>query len=317
MLELYTYEKGIRRLTPTLPLLRRLSKRRILFWLDMTSPTSSELAMLKDGLGLHSLILEDFQMSGTLPKVDVLKNGIFVVLYGIEDTDPLHLFEVNFFLSKRFLITGHARLHHSCEQLKQDKERLGLLFRRGADFLMHALIDEEIDHYFPVLQKVDDRLDRLQDRVLHSTDPGLLNKLFAIKRSLLDVRKNAFPQREVIGLLAKRDSPFISSDCELYFRDVNDHMFRLTYMLDSFRDIISTTLDVHLSVVSNKMNEVMKVLTIIATIMMPLTLITGIYGMNFRFMPELAWKYGYFFSLLVMAVVAVLFLLYFKRKRWL
>jgi magnesium transporter len=172
-------------------------------------------------------------------------------------------------------------------------------------------------HYLPVLESIEDQLDDTEEEIFTDAKPELLRHILALKRTVLRLKKTVFPQREVINHLARNEYEFVQTRTQAYFRDVYDHLYRMAEMTESFRDMSTAMVEAYLSTVSNRMNEIMKVLTTITTIFMPLTVITGIYGMNFKHMPELEWRFGYFFVIGIMVVVVLSLLSYFKQKRWL
>jgi magnesium transporter len=222
---------------------------------------------------------------------------------------------MNFVLGKNFLLTIHKERIQSFDSLKSDRSRLQSLLSRGPDFLLHRLMDAEVDFYFPVLDEIEDQIDGLEEEVYKNVDHKVLGRLFRLKRQLLLIRKSVGPQKEVVLMLTQKSFPFISDPASAYFRDIYDHTIRINESIDDYREILSNTLEVHLSMVSNRMNEVMKALTIVATIMLPLTVLTGIYGMNLN-IPESHFDIMYYIVLSLMAVIAVGMIFYFKRKRW-
>ena len=187
----------------------------------------------------------------------------------------------------------------------------------GADYLAYALIDAVVDNYFVVLEGVGETLEFLEEELVADPRPETLQTIHNLKRDMIILRKSVWPLREVVGGLLRGEPSLIGESITVYLRDVYDHTIQVIDTIETFRDMISGMLDIYLSSVSNRMNEVMKVLTIIATIFIPLTLIAGLYGMNFKYMPELEWRWGYPLVWLVMLTVAVLMLLYFRRKKWL
>lgn len=193
----------------------------------------------------------------------------------------------------------------------------GIIRKKGADYLLYSLIDALVDDYFVLLEKIGDEIDVLEEEVLERPEKETVQRIHQLKRNLVELRKTIWPLREVLSSLYRDVPPLIEKETVPYFRDVYDHTIQIADTVETFRDIVSGLLDVYLSSVSNKTNEVMKVLTIIATIFMPLTFIAGIYGMNFEYMPELRWKWGYPAVLAVMGVIAVIMVIYFRKKKWL
>jgi len=186
----------------------------------------------------------------------------------------------------------------------------------GADYLAYCLIDAVVDNYFTILEKIGEKIETAEEHIIDMPGTSALQEIYGYKREMIYLRKSVWPLREVIGGLERIESPLIHKATKIYLRDLYDHTIQIMDTVETFRDMLSGMLDVYLSSVSNKLNEVMKVLTIIATIFIPLTFIAGVYGMNFRYMPELAWRAGYFIVLGLMAVVAIVMIVYFRRKKW-
>jgi magnesium transporter len=305
MIDAYIFENGLKKAS--------VLKTKNPIWVDLSDPSRQDLEKLKQTFRLHQLTLEDMSKTGNRVKIEHFDEYLFLILYGVEKDTP---FQMNFALGKNFLVTTHKGKISSFEDLKGDKADLGLLLHKGLDFLLHRLIDREIDDYFPVLEKIEDQIDSLEEEVYRSFDHKVLGRLFRLKRQLLTIRRKASPQKEVMILLSNKSSAFISEPAAAYYRDIYDHIIRINESIDDYREILSNTLEVHLSMVSNRMNEVMKALTIVATIMMPLTVLTGIYGMNLN-IPESHFDFTYYAVLFFMAVIAIVMLFYFRRKRWL
>ena len=200
------------------------------------------------------------------------------------------------------------------ERIRTDRGRIR---RMGADYLAYSLLDAIVDNYFMVLEKIGEKIEDIEDELIKNPAQEVLHAIHSLKRELVFLRKSVWPLREVISRLERWDSHLIDKSMDIYLRDVYDHTIQVIDALETFRDMLSGMLDIYLSSVSNRMNEVMKVLTIIATIFIPLTLITGIYGMNFKYMPELDWSWGYPMVYIAMLIVSGVMLVYFRRKRWL
>jgi magnesium transporter len=186
----------------------------------------------------------------------------------------------------------------------------------GSDNLLYQVIDSLVDNYFPVIDMLDTRIDKIENEVFSNPTESTLKQIFSQKNDILFLRRAISPQRETINLLAKGDHSFISPATGIYFRDIGDNLMFILDTIETYRDTLSSSLDAYLSNITNKTNEIMKTLTVIATIMMPLTLITGIYGMNFKYMPEITWKFGYLGAYAIMALVACGMLIYFKKNKW-
>ena len=310
-------KKGLVKKEVTIPELQRLAASKIPFWLDLMNLQNKHLFQILSIFNIHKLVMEDCTSKDTRTKVEQFDDYNFLVIHGVaRQNGSIHTTEIDIIQGKHWVISVHYHASETFEWLKKNQVKLSQILKRGSDFMMHALIDMEVDNYFPLLESVEEELEKLEDKVIEDSKPNLLNDLFTLKRQLLHVRKEIAPQREVMVALARRHVPHISSAAEVYFRDIYDHLIRITDTLDNYRETASNILEIHLSVTSNKMNEIMKVLTVIATIMMPLTVIGSIYGMNFKHMPELEWKWGYYAVLGFMALISISMLYYFRRRGW-
>jgi len=200
------------------------------------------------------------------------------------------------------------------ERIRMERGRIR---KMGADYLAYSLIDEIVDNYFLILEKLGEKIEDMEDALVTNPTPETLQAIHGLKREMIFLRKSVWPLREVISRLERWESPLIDKSIAIYLRDVYDHTIQVIDAIETFRDMLSGMLDIYLSSISNRMNEIMKVLTMIATIFIPLTLIAGIYGMNFKYMPELESPWGYPMIYLVMLVIGIIMVIYFRRKRWL
>lgn len=288
-------------------------------WLDFEDPTEDEQKLLSEVFHFHPLAIEDCIAVMHHPKLDLYEGYIYLVLHGINFNLAHERFathELDVFLGPTFLVTYHKRRMRSIAAAREDCRKTGLTMARGLDFLVHTILDRMVDNYFPVLQMMEKRIEAIEAQVVERPSPEILKQIFKLKRELLWLKRVSFPQRDVILRLYRDDSQLVSPQAQLYFRDIYDHLYRMTEIADSYRDMTMGVLDAYLTSVSNRMNEIMKVLTIFASIMLPLTLIAGIYGMNFENMPELKWHNGYYYVLAGMGVLALVMLIYFKKKKW-
>lgn len=269
--------------------------------------------------GLHPLILEDILNTDQRPKAEDFTDYIFIVLKNIQpDAAPnLHAEQISILLGPNFVLSFQEKagtlFDPIRERIRTDKGRIR---KAGADYLAHHLMDAIVDQYFVVLEDIDDKIELLEDDLIRKTTPDKLQAIHLLKRELILLRKSLWPLREAIGLLQRSDSPLIADSDLIYFKDISDHIIAVVDTVDTFRDMLAGMLDIYLSYASMRMNQVMKVLTIIATIFMPLTFLAGIYGMNFANMPELGWRWGYFAVLGVMLTIALGMLMLFRRKKW-
>lgn len=270
---------------------------------------------------LHPLIMEDVVNTGQRPKLEDFESYLFIVLKML-DFDPKEGIvseQVSLILGKNYLISFQEKVGDIFNSIRERiRSGKGRIRKMGADYLTYALIDAIVDHYFVIIEKLGERIEGMEDSLINNPDPKILQTIHGLRRdTIYYLRKNVWPLREVISGIQRSGSTIIDKKTEAFFRDVYDHTIQAIDTVETFRDMLSSMLDIYLSSMSNKMNEIMKVLTIIATIFIPLTFIAGVYGMNFKFMPELNWRVGYFIVLGLMALVAILMLVYFRRRRWL
>ncbi len=270
---------------------------------------------------LHPLLLEDILNTTQRPKLEDFEDYIFTVLkmlYYKEEKDiRIEAEQVSFVLGANFLISFQEREGDVFNSVREGlREGKGSIRKKGADYLAYSLLDAIVDNYFLVLEKIGEKIEFMEEKLVKNPDPKLLRTIHELKREIIFMRRSVWPLREIIGALEKIDSPVVKESTKIYLRDVYDHTIQVIETIETFRDIISGMLDIYLSSINNKMNEIMKVLTIIGTIFIPLTFITGIYGMNFVYMPELGWKFGYFAVLLVMLIILIGMIFYFKKKKW-
>ncbi|NPV80678.1 MAG: magnesium/cobalt transporter CorA [Firmicutes bacterium] len=225
--------------------------------------------------------------------------------------------EFDIFVGANFIVTFHWDKLEFVAKLHEEYRASQQLMEKGIGFLLQQILGRLVDEYFPLLDRIEDRLEAIENRIFLSPSQELLSEAFVLRRGILRVRKSLSPQREVLSAILRRDQPFMRPVDRAYFMDVYDHVLRLFDLVDNHHDLLSAALDAYLSSISNRMNEIMKVLTIITTIMMPLSVIAGIYGMNFEYMPELRLRYGYPAALGLMALVSAGMIWFFRRKKWL
>ena len=291
------------------------------FWLDLTAPTVEDIEKLRELFGFHPLALEDALHFGQRPKLDHYQDYVFVVFYGAReyapgDTDVLR--EVQMFISGKYLVTLHE---DSMPVLDEQRSRLKGLVLHSEQFLLYRVFDALTDSFFPVLARMDNEIDELEVAVLAGPTDEQLQRLFALKRSLVAMRKVVTPQRDLfarsIDQLSALDG--LELDERDYFRDVYDHLIRISDLIDSYRDLLSGATDLYLSTVSNRQNEVMKQLAIVGTIFLPLSFITGFFGMNFAWMVRdgIASTWSFFVLGLGSLLATCVFLVrFFRRKGW-
>ena len=270
--------------------------------------------------GLHPLVLEDILNTDQRPKMEDYGDYIYLVLKNFHGQENGNLLsdQVSIILGKGFILSFQERESGLFDSIKDKiSKNKGRIRKEGADYLAHAIIDNIVDNYFIVLENLEEKIEYLEDDLVKKTTPSTLEAIHILKRELILLRKSLWPLREAISSLERSDSPLINKSTVVYFKDIYDHTIAIIDTVETFRDMLSGMLDIYLSTISNRLNEVMKVLTIIATIFMPLTFLAGVYGMNFKYMPELEYRWGYFCVLGIMLVIALLMLRYFKKKKWL
>jgi len=288
-------------------------------WVDVTGLADIDLIQkLGEAFGLSSLSLEDVVNVHQRPKAEEFPDYIFAVVRMVRPGVGTDSEQLSLFFGANFVLSFQER-PGDCfdpvrERLRRDRGRLR---QQGTDFLAYTLIDAVIDGYFPVLERYGEEIDGLEDAVIATPDRRHVQRLHLIKRDMLLLRRSVWPMREMINMLIRDESPFVSSQTRLYLRDAYDHTIQLMDIVETYREISTGLTDVYLSSMSAKLNEVMKLLTVIATIFIPLTFLAGVWGMNFAFMPELGWRFGYPAALSLMLVVAAALVWYFWRKGWL
>jgi magnesium transporter len=270
---------------------------------------------------LHPLVLEDILNTDQRPKMEDYEEYLFLILKMItydEAQKLLHMEQVSVIVGPRFVISFQESEGDVFESVRERlRKGKGRIRKQGPDYLAYALMDAVVDNYFLVLEKIGEDIEELEEEVIGKAVPETVESIHNLKRELLFLRKSVWPLREAVASLEKGESSLIQERTTVYLRDVYDHTIQVIDTIETYRDMVSGMMDVYLSSLSNRMNEVMKVLTIIATLFIPLTFIAGIYGMNFKYMPELEWHDGYFVVWAVMIAVAVSMLFYFRKKKWL
>jgi len=291
-----------------------------LLWVDIEGFNEAEIAQLEKAFNFHPLAIEDCISTSQRPKIDKYDDYLFTILHAAHLKPKkfgIETIELNSFVGKNYIVTVHGVSIPSINSIKARCKKNPALMSKGSSELFYLIVDAMIDNYFPILDKLDNEIDKVEKGIFENPGEKLLDKLFSLKNDTLALRRIIGPQREAINLIARGEYPMIGEGLGLYFRDVSDQLARIVDILETYRDILSSTMDGYMSTISNKTNEVMKILTIIMTMMMPLTLITGVYGMNFKFMPELYSPYGYYTTLSLMLLIALGMLIFFKRKKWL
>jgi magnesium transporter len=290
----------------------------LVLWVDVADPSNDDLERLRRDFGFHALALEDCRNRHQRPKVDEYPGYYFIVLYECALKDGrIELSELAIFLGKNYVVT----VHHGPILAFPTAERLWRgstdLAERGAGLLAYVLIDTIVDAYFPLLDEISEGMDQVEEHIFEGTDAEAVQDIFRMKKQLLLFRRVVAPLRDVFNTLLRREQPVFSRETSIYFQDVYDHLIRIADSTDNLRDMLSSAMDAYLSVSNQRTNLVMKRLTAMATILMSVTLIASVFGMNFAQMPELHWKYGYVGALAAMLGVGALLYGYFRVNRWL
>jgi magnesium transporter len=291
-----------------------------LHWIDLEDPTLKEAGILEDPFHFHPLAIEDCLSEVHHPKVDDYGEYVFFIVHGIRFDAPTDQFitrELDIFLGRNFLVTHHKGPMRSISWARDQcqKDQLHSL-QRGVDFLIHNILDQMFEHYFPNLDAIEDKIQLVQVEVFDHPTTETLDRIFTLKRDVQQLRRICTPQREIVNRLARGEFKVISPRAAVYFRDIYDNLYRIVEASYSYQDLVQATLDAYLSMVSNRLNETVKRLTVIGAVFAALTVITGVYGMNFEHMPELKWRFGYPMVWLLMAGVTGALLVWFRKKQW-
>lgn len=301
-------------------------------WIDLEDPSDAEEeTLLVSLLDIHPLAIEDAQRGreeeGHLPKVEDFSDYLFIIFNPIERKDAtaeseteekldIRTSQLSAYLFSRMLVTHHYRpmrsIAYAMQMCSKNPQTLG----RGPDFLFHLIIDDIVDNYTPILDALDESVDSMEDEVFEKPSQRCMVRILQLKKDIMTIRRIAVYQREMLNRLSRGEFSLISEGEIIYYRNVYDHLVRMTDLAESYRDVVSGLLDAYLSVTSNNLNRVMKVLTIISTIFLPLSVITGFFGMNFEYLPGLHWEYGHTAATLFMLAVAGGMLWVFKHNRW-
>ena len=279
------------------------------------------LEKLGDCFGLHRLVMEDILNTDQRPKMEDFGEYLYIVLKMLSNgkNGEIVTEQISIVVGSNFVLSFQEGVEGDVFNLIRERLRngKGRIRKMSADYLTYSLLDAVVDNYFVILEKFGDKIELLEAELIESPTQKTVQRIYQLKREMIFLHNAVWPLREVVSTLGKHESPIIREATVPYFRDVYDHVIHVIDSVDIYREMISSMLDMYLSSVSNRLNEVMKVLTAISLIFMPLTFIVGLYGMNFKYMPELEWRYGYFLTLFVMFGIGVFMFFYFKRKKWL
>jgi magnesium transporter len=290
-------------------------------WINVDGLRVDVTQKLGDCYGFHPLVLEDILNTAQRPKLEDYGEYLYIVLKMLHNEEGSETVteQISLILGQNYVISFQEGIEGDVFDAVRGRIRTGKgrIRNMGADYLAYSLIDAIVDNYFVILEDVGESVEDLEDELITSPSPQTLHSIHQLKREMIFLRKAVWPLREVIGAMEREESSLIKDSTRLYLRDVYDHAIQVIDSIETARDMLAGMLDIYLSSMSNRMNEIMKFLTVIGTIFIPLTFIAGVYGMNFEFMPELKWKWSYFALWGVMAGISISMLLYFKRKKWL
>ena len=291
-------------------------------WINIDGVHQTEiLGELGNRFGLHSLLVEDILNTAHRPKLEDFEEHLFIMLKMIrydKEKEEVQAEQVSIVLGPHWVISVQETPVDIFDPVRERiRKAKGRLRKLGADYLAYSLIDAIVDNYFAVLEHLAENIETMEEQVVANPSPETLADIHRAKTDIVLLRKFVWPLRDVSSAIARGDSPLIHESTDIYLRDVYDHTIQVIDTIETFREVVSGMQDIYLSSVSNKMNEVMKTLTIMASIFIPLTFLAGMYGMNFEYIPELKWHYGYFTLWAIMVVAAVVMVFYFKRRKWL
>jgi len=317
----YHPERGSKTDLSAQEIVEELKDERSLVWIDMPEMDDSDIDFLTSVFNLHQLTIEDFIMPNARPKIEKFKDYLFLIMFSLEPMGAngesrAKTTELDCCLGKNFLITFHNCPFNSIEVCKDRSKKQSPMMTQGADMLLYFILDSCVESYFPAIQKFDSFVDEMSDELFKEPNQDTLKKIYNLKNEIMYLRRTVGPQADIISSVARGDFELITPANVIYFRNIYDNLVRMNDIIGTSRDIITGAMEAYTSIVSNRLNEVMKTLTMIATIMMPLTLVASIYGMNFKHMPELNSKFGYPAVVAIMMMITIMMLFYFKRRKW-
>lgn len=321
MLNTYLYrsgkplEAGISRAQ----MLAALSDKEALLWVDIEAPSDFEEDCLVEIFNFHPLAIEDCINDLSQPKVDDYEDYLFLVVHAVDvrSKDAFASVELDIFLGRNFVVTFHKEAVRSIAHVREwAAKKPEAWMGQGPDLLVHAVLDQLVDGYSPVLHQLDERIDLLEDEILHESTRDFVSNAIQIKKDLFSLRRIIAPQRDTINYLTRNPSAIINPKNTIYFRDIYDHLFRIYGEVEGFHEMVASILQVYFSQSSHRLNEIVKRMTVMATLTMPSVIIASIYGMNFKFMPELEWYWGYPLSIGLMALIGLVMLAWMKWRKW-
>jgi len=319
MLTSFVYKKKALTANPSRQdLARALWDKESLVWVDLESPTEFESEVLIELFNFHPLAIEDCLNDQSEPKIDDYEDHLFLVMHAFngKSQEELKTIEVDIFVSKNYVVTFHKDPVQSVSQLRDLMHRNSENMSEGSDMLLHAILDRLVDRYFTVLADQERKIDELEDQLFADTAKDFLPKVLKVQKNVLYLKRIIAPQQETINNLSRSGLGIIRPKRVAYFRDIHDHLFRFYQMADELHSLLNGIIQVHFSHISTKLNEVIKAMTVIATLSLPPMVIASIYGMNFQNLPELSWPWGYYFALGLMTLSSATVVIYMKIKKW-
>jgi len=288
-------------------------------WINLFQPTADELAVLKESLNLHELTIEDLESFRVRPKVEEFDDHLYIVFKALnfkEGAEEIDRINLNLLLFKNILITSYLEPIDSITQLVNEIPNHPAVMQKGADFFLYVVLDRVVDDYFPFMDELDEATDKLEGEIFEKFNRKLSAEIFGLKLKVTHLRRLLGPKREMLNNLISRPHPLINPKTQVYLRDVYDHIIRINDYLETYREILQGAMDSYLTQMSNRMNDIMKTLSAVATTMLPLGIIAGIYGTNFKVLPGSEGPHSFWLFMAVMGLVFLSTLLYFKRKKW-
>jgi len=290
-------------------------------WVDMWDPGDAEKKLLETTFDLHPVLIDDMLADAPTPKVERFEKYVYVVFHalqeGAEKKGEVELVDFDFFFGSNWLVSSHPKDASAAEQTLAAVKKKPNELQKGVAYVAYLMVEHITERFLPLMDHLDRDIDHLESEILHATGPHLLENVFSMKKKLQRLRRVGMHQKEILNRLGRGDFELVPEQTRPFFRDAYDHFVRVVDLGESFSDIVNGAMEAYISINGHKMNEVMKVLTLSSTMMLPLTFIAGLYGMNFEVMPELHWRYGYYFALGAMALTAVGLVGYFRRRGWL
>ncbi len=299
---------------------RLIRQENCVLWVDLCKPNDEESFVLTHDFDFHPLAIEDVIVEKQRTKIDDYDRYLFLVFQIVDyigREEVLKISEIDMFLSRNSVVTVHYDEHRIFDYLYHRAERDERLMSRGVDFLFHTLIDTTVDNYNTTLDILEYEVDQIEDDVLGAPNEETLKSIFTLRRDIVHLKRIVLPQMEVLNRFSREQFKLITSKAAVYFSDIHDHLVRVNDLADFHREILNSSLEVYYSSVSTKTNEIIKFLTIFMVLFIPPTFLVGLWGMNFHFMPELEWEYGYIFALLLISALILSLLLFFRKKKWL